>query len=335
MQNAVRKPLETFLQAWAEGEPELLENCVLEQCFAYFSVFGHCFNRRGVQAWISKESQETIRMELHLVNHAALAQGNTAWQYGSVIGCLWDTKEEKFRHLAFGGSFANILKQSSQGWALEEIRFDLQWEDSVCEAYLDQKGILHRTPGKGDRSLAPTWWWIDDRVGYFMDRIPGTGDRQIVAECDSPWVLASDIEVVGSEEEKVQMLFAQYCFSIDFNSFASFQQIFTEDAQVKIGMLGLMNRRVATAYLKETRKSTPRSFTCGYFTKMQVNENMAKAEIRSVEAGAVSVTINSTGEKDVRYKQGRYDLQARKEEGVWKISQLIYQKEGENNENEQ
>jgi len=180
----IKNCLDLLLQSWS-NDYRLLEKCTVKKPYLYFSNFGKCYVVSKAMDWFSLEQQKSLEILLKIGNYTVHIANEKAVQYATVIGCYIDASKDK--HLAFSGTFANQLVKEKEVWKFEVIRFELQTDDIYKTSKLDEKAVLVRKQGEGDRSLTNNWNMVDDRIGRYMDPLPyPVGKRNIVAEYDSP-----------------------------------------------------------------------------------------------------------------------------------------------------
>ena len=208
----IKECYRNFLKAWETEDSELFDKCLKSIPFAYVSMFGHTYSADQVKKWFVNPGPEGSQLKLYPLQETILTQKDEAQQYAAVIGVI--RKDD--RHIAFGGSFMNHYENTENGWVLETIRFQLQSDDGNKEEYLDAEGLVHRIPGEGDRNLFGKWLLVDDRVGFFQDKIEHSGDLMITAEMDAPWRVIRRPDNTMTEEEQINDVICRTSCAFDF-----------------------------------------------------------------------------------------------------------------------
>lgn len=313
----IRLQYKKFLQAWEEGAKDQLDECVKDLPFAYVSMYGHTYSREQIKEWFCNPGPAGSKMSILPMQDTILTLDREAQQYAVILGMI--TKGEE--HIAFGGSFMNHYELTEAGWVLETIRFQLQSDDGMREETLDADGIVHRILGEGNRALMGDWLGVDERVGAFQDKIEHSGELVITPEIDAPWRRIQKPDNSMTDEEAVIDTFCHISAAYDYLAFMLAVPALNEDATVDVGgMFGPMNRRDALGYLKELRKSQPRSFTGLEITSLKLDGEKASAVVRVTAPEAYHIV-----EDKVSFEKDIYAVELRREKDRWTIVKAIRQ----------
>ena len=323
-QDKVFQALQAFVDAWEQGNVELLDHCTSEEMIAYFSIFGTTYTREEMKAHLRGGRQNDVEVRMWLENHICSVEENHARQYATLVGCFAGSGKNLGMQLIVAGSFVNTLIKDGDSWKLELIRFELQTDNVFCKEYLTDAGVLVRCNGKGTYKLVPGWKEVNDRVGYFMDALPEQGKHVIVGESDAPWYALEAGKTTENEEDAIRELFLKYCFALDFNTFSLMNDIFADDSLFLSEQAGVLNKHDAIAYLKLVRQGMPRSFHAGKFAGLELNGEYASCEVERLLVETSEVCLDETGTLKIVPTVGRYAFRAKKADAVWKICSIQY-----------
>ena len=324
----IRDCLRTFVKAWESGNGDLLDRCIQEEIYAYFSIFGNCYTGNGLKQWLCNPAEKDEEAEMRLYNETSLICGEKAYQYAALIGFFAERGKEKVRHIGFGGSFCNVLKKTDGKWRLETIRFELQSDDGMKAERLSEDGRIICEEGPGDRTMFGGWKFVNDRVGLFMDPVEGQGEHVIMAELDAPWFLAKEKKTEEDAREQIMELFSRYCFAYDFSCFLLMRDIFLPDAVICLGAGEEVDVREGVARLKLMRQGSPRSFHAGKLEKADIGGDRAVCEVVRMSPEKLLLTETEEGRLKADFQNGTYRIQLKKRDGEWKINRLEYRKNG-------
>ena len=321
VETAARQALEGLLHVWENGAGDL-NRVVDPEPYAHFSMMGTVYTQRELVGFLAARAMP-CSLELHLINHVVRSDGDTAYQYATIVG-LFTGAGMPQRHLAFGGSFANRLVHDGDTWKLKVIRFDLQCEDSVGRTSLSQTGMLYRASGFGFPGLISMWKAVDDRVGHNMAPIPGMGERMINQDYDAPWYAVPDAEATRAKEDDaaVRELLYRYCFAYDFAALKLVDDIFADEVAFSCQEAAWGTKRDVIGFLKLHRKSTPRSHHSVVFDEVSIEGDRAIACAHRIAPDLQTRSVVVAGID--QWADGSYRYEARKEQGSWRIAKFDY-----------
>lgn len=323
----IRLQLDAFVKAWESGEEFVIDQCVVEEPYIYFSMFGKCYIKNTLNSWLKKRELNPGYIKLKIENHTCLIKGNRAEQYATLLGVFADTDSEGISYLSFGGTFVNTLVKKNEVWKFETMRFELQSDNGVLEETLLEEGIISIVEGPGNREFIKNWKLVNDRVGYYMDPLEEQGEHVILGELDAPWYKVENRDNLLTNEEQIKDLFAKYCFSYDFSLFVLMKDIFSEDAVIKLPDQESFHRQDALAYLKLVRQGSPRSMTTGYFLSLEIEGEKAECRVVRELPEALRLTSDRNDFWDSDFSCGTYFFKVEKKEGDWKICYFEYEED--------
>ncbi len=318
----IKETLKTFVRAWENGDPNLMDHCMNEEIFSYFSIFGNCYTKTQLKEALFMTKKEYVHMQVE--NEVCQIQGNKAKQYAVLIGAVAETRNDCISQICFGGSFCNTLIFQEGKWLLETVRFELQVDSAVEEEVLTEEGLIRCKPGTGDRGLIESWKQVNDRIGLFMDPLPEQGRHTITGELDAPWYGISSENQACEDAVQIKDLFAKYCFAMDFDTFLLLKDVFAEELEYVSCQAGTLNKHDAMVYLKLIRQASPRSFHAGRFTKLQIQGDHAKCEVNRFLPECMCVSREPDGNFTEMGPWGQYTFEAVKTDNTWKISMMGY-----------
>lgn len=321
----IRLQLETFVKAWEKENVFSLDQCVVDEPYLYFSMFGKCYEKTTLENWLKISGADVKRKLMKINNHSCLVKGDRAEQYAVLLGTFISNEGNDLQYLSFGGTFVNTLVKENGIWKFETMRFEMQSDNGVLDETLSDEGFICIEEGTGNRELIKGWKLVNDRVGYYMDTIEEQGEHVILAEFDAPWAKVKEQDNQLNDEEQVRELFAKYSFSYDFSFFVLMRDIFTRDAVIKLNGREEMGCQDALAYMKLVRQGSPRSLTTGHVVSLECSGSEATCRIVRELPEAVRLNMKGDTLENLDFSCGEYFFKARKEEEGWKIYYFEYE----------
>ena len=317
--NEIKEKFSKFVKAWETTEVDAVDDCMLVDGFANFSIFGECHSRDLLKWNLKQRTRETTYSRFNINSYVCLIEGNKAQQTAAIDGLLSDNTGE-YAHYCFNGFFAVSWVKTAVGWRMADIKFDLIVDDAhILGRGEDGSFIINEGPG--DLSFVKNWAPITDFIGWYE----GVPLPVISGEYDAPWYVIKNRENIGTDEEQLEEMFYKYCFSIDYDSFKFFDNIFADDCVTYLPPLGIMDKRTITATLKINRTGSRRCLHIGKPKSIEVNGNKAKLVFyhKANAMIAPAFEINEKTEKQ-EIAASRWFIDAEKINGQWRFVKFYY-----------
>ena len=310
-----------LVKAWESADVSGIDEMVLPDAYIDFTVFGRNIGREKLKEMLGTRPRKTGFVRFQIFNDVCLTAGGKAQESAAMVGVYADPNDGKWSRFGFEGTFANSFVKTEDGWKFSSIKFQLTNEDSIKWCRLLTSGIAQEE-GPGDLSFVSHWPYPhhDDRIGWYQNsRTPA-----INPEFDAPWYVIPEREDACTEEELVQEAFFKYAYGIDFDCFRIYNDTFTEDARIIYGDTRPYTKRGVLEFLKAERQGSCRCVHVGFFTNVKVDGDTAEGKLY-----LHGPTLQVKGELNEelirkRFTWARYRLNFRKEDGIWKISQLNF-----------
>ena len=200
--------------------------------------------------------------------------------------------------------FANEWKQTEDGWKMSEIRMDIVDKSGNYEDFFEN------------------WHFEDSKAKWYQ----GIHLPVINGELDSPWIKIPEAEDVLTEEEKLLDGFYRYTFGIDTLSFEHVWPVFADDFVAVMDPWGQLDRRGFLSTIKFHRQSARHWTHSVVPEKIEIDGEKAFLKLYRMAGHAqrnhpLTITRDNV---DKEYACARYDIQARKEDGMWKVNRVEY-----------
>ena len=315
--NEIKSNFQKFTEAWSSGNMDLIDEAVKGDAKSYFSIFGseRPLSRIALKENLAIRTHKTTYARIDINNYVCLIEGNHAQQIAYLNGLWSDDSDGKYEHYCWSGQMANHWVKTSDGWRMDELRFDQNLDDYHMLGRGDDLGFI-LLDGPGNIEFQSNWLGIQDRVGWFQGcRLPA-----ISAEFDAPWFVIKNPENIGTDEEQLQEMFAKYCFAIDNDCFVLFKDVFSEYLSASI-FWGTQDRRQITQTLKINRSGSRRCQHTGKMGKCVIDGDTAYYTVYNkspVTFTPFSLT-KETEEESKNWCMNRWMCTAKKENGQWRI----------------
>lgn len=317
--DAIREVVEKFLNAWADGQVEKLDECVLADAVATFSIFGEMkLSRETLKANLKVRTHKVTYSKIDILNYVCRMSGDFTQLAFDVNGIFSADTDGVYSHYGFNGAFVVSMVKKEAGWRMKDIKFDLRVDDAEILGR-DANGAFCLTPGTGDLSFVSNWLKIQHEPGWYEGcRLPA-----ISAEYDAPWYVVPEPDNQGTDEEQIEELFYRYCFAIDHDCFQLFDDIFSEDLTVTMLPFGYLNKRALTDILKVNRSGSRRCLHMGKPGKIEVKGDKADIiMLHKVPADLIAPYQLTKENEQEDFVTSRWHLHAVKEDGKWRYTKL-------------
>ena len=320
--NEIKENFHKFANGWVTGEVDMLDDAVLPDVKAYFSIFGsqNCMARSALKANLAVRTHKTNYGHVQVNNYVCLIEGNHAQQIAYLNGIFSDDSDGNYEHYCWSGQMANHWVKTSQGWRMDVMRFDLNLDDANILGRIDEDLSFIVNKGPGNIEFVSNWQGIIDRAGWFQ----GTRLPAICPELDAPWYAIKNRENIGTDEEQLAEIFYKYCFAIDTDCFKLFDEVFSPYVTASI-FWGTQDFRQLLQTLKLNRAGSRRCQHMGRFGKCIVEGDSAYYEVNSKNPITFfKPTITKADEADADdWSTFRWLCNAVKENGEWRIIRFI------------
>lgn len=315
----IKSKFQTFVKAWETADTDPIDDCMLVDGFANFSIFGECHSRDLLKWNLKQRTRKTTYARFDILSYVCLIEGDTAQQTAAIDGLMSDSSGE-YAHYCFNGFFAVKWVKTAEGWRILDVKFDLIVDDAHILGR-GEDGSFIINDGPGDLSFVENWAPITDFIGWFA----GVPLPVVSGEYDAPWYVIKNRENVGTDEEQLEELFYKYCFAIDYDAFKFFDDVFTEDCVAYLPPLGIMDKRTITATLKINRTGSRRCLHMGRVHSIKVDGDRAKMVMYHKANAMIDpcFTINAETEKE-DIIASRWNVEAVKVDGQWRFSKFYY-----------
>ena len=330
--NEIKANFRKFADGWASGEVDLLDDAVMPDVKAYFSIFGpeRAMARSALKENLAIRTHTTTYGNIDVNNYVCLIEGDHAQQIAYLNGIFSDDTDGNYEHYCWSGQMANHWVKTSKGWRMNEMRFDLNLDDYQMLGRRDDDLSFIINKGPGNIEFVSNWLGIIDKAGWFK----GTRLPTICPELDAPWYVIKNPENIGTDEEQLAELFYKYCFAIDTDCFLLFTETFSPYVTASI-FWGTQDFRQLLQTLKLNRAGSRRCQHMGRFGKCTVNGDHAYYEVNSKNPITfMHPNLTKADEAEAGdWSSFRWLCTAKKENGVWRIVKF-YSAGGEFKESE-
>ncbi|PZH01136.1 hypothetical protein C1I97_22570 [Streptomyces sp. NTH33] len=287
-----------FRTAWQSRDQAALAGCFTPGAQAHLSHLGRFTDASEIAAALLRSTAETDLTRYRATNSYTAVSGTTAQQSAYLLGTLADERADgALDALLFGGHFVNTYVRTPEGWRIDKIRFDLDWQH-------------------GNRDHARGWSFAGRTPDWPDDRTPPA----ILSELDAPWHTVPRPTEQGSAEEQVAEAYIRYAWALDQADFGLLTTAFTADAKADLIPFGKLNSgRDIVAALKELRMGQPSMQHAAGDFQVKVSGDRATMDVfRVVPFAPTKETL------DARVHGARYESRLRRENGLWKFDWLDY-----------
>ena len=305
----IKSKFEEFIKIWKTKEIDKLDDIVEADTKCFMSTVkayntGDQHSLYGVKDFV-KDMEPADVFHSRICNYACRFNNDKAQQIATVVFRVAKFEGEKdIKTFEFSVLFANTWKHTEEGWKIAVIRMD------VVDASGDYKEFMDK------------WYFEDSHAKWYE----GVHLPVINGELDSPWVMFPKCENVLTEEEAILECFAHYAFGIDTLSFENLRPTFTEDFVAVMAPWGNMDKRGFLTTLKYHRQPS-RYWTHSVLPEeITINGNEAKVKAYRMEGHKQRnhPLVITRDNVDTEFACARYEINLRKENGMWKVSRIEY-----------
>lgn len=305
----IKNKFASFINTWKTREVDVLDGIVSGDTKCYLSTVkayntGDQHSLYGVKDFVLDMEQPDV-FHTRICNYACRFDEIKAQQIATVVCRVAKYEgESEIKTFEFSALFANTWEKKADGWKISVLRMDIVDSSGDYEEFMDK------------------WYFEDSHAKWYQ----GVHLPTINGELDSPWIMFPNCENVLTEEESLLECFAHYAFGIDTLAFENLRPTFTEDFVAVMPPWGNMDRRSFFTTLKYHRQPS-RYWTHSVLPeKIEINGNDAKvwAYRMAGHKQRNHPLVITRDNVDSEYACARYEINVRKENGVWKVSRIEY-----------
>ena len=305
----IKGKFEKFIGTWKTRAVDDLDTIIAPDTKCYLSTVkayntGDQHSLYGVKDFIADMTVPDV-FHSRICNYACRFDNHRAQQIATVVIRVAKYEgEQNIKVFEFSALFANTWELKEDGWKVTVMRMDIVDAGGDYDEFMEQ------------------WYFEDSHAKWFQ----GVHLPVINGELDSPWVMFPKCENVLTEEESLLECFAHYAYGIDTLAFENLRPTFTDDFVAVMAPWGNMDKRGFLTTLKYHRQPS-RYWTHSVLPeKIEINGNEAKvwAYRMAGHKQRNHPLVITRDNVDTEHACARYEITARKEEGMWKVSRIEY-----------
>lgn len=305
----IRDNFTAFIQTWKNKDTDALHDILRKDTKCYLSTVkaytcGSQHSLYGVRDFVMDMPDADV-FHTRICNYACRYDEKEAQQIATVVCRVAKyVTDQDLQTFEFSALFANTWLKDQEGWKISVLRMDIVDADGDYEDFMKR------------------WYFEDTHAKWFE----GVHLPVINGELDSPWVRFPMCENVLDEKEAILECFAHYAFGIDTLSFENLRPTFADDFVAIMAPWGAMDKRAFMTTLKYHRQPA-RYWTHSVLPEsIEINGNTALVHAyRMAGHKQRNHPLTITAENvDIEHACARYEIQLRKEEGIWKVTRIEY-----------
>lgn len=308
--DAIKEKFGIFISTWKNKKTELLDEFISPEVLCYMSIVkaytdGSQHSLSGVKNFI-KDFPKNDVLHTRICNYVCRIKDSEAVQSAHVVcrALKFEKGSQIAKTFECTAMLVNGWRKTERGWVMDELRMD------VC-------------PHGGDLETFTEEWFFDEPLAKYHE---GLHFPCIQGESDSPWNRIPDAEDVLSEEEKIQESFAKYNFGVDNLMFDHVDDILSEDLVAAMPPWGPMDKRHFLECLKFHRQKDRYWAHPFWIKETLIDGDYAKLRLYRM-AGHRQRNhpyISTKENQDIEHACGRYLLDFKKKDGVWRVCKWQY-----------
>ena len=306
--DVIREKFHSYLECLRTRNTDHLENLVTEEVKVYLSTVaaypdGSQHSLYGIRDFI-RDQPATDGYYYTVCNYVCHVAENRAQQSASVFFHVYKNEGKGFRYFDFTQMYTNTWEKMESGWKMTTIRMDLMNHTGDYKEFED------------------CWFYEEPKAKWF----PGVHLPCISGELDNPWHVIPESQEELTEEEKIAEAMACYAYGIDTVSFDNLPKALSEDIVVNMQPWGTMDYRLFIATLKYHRQPDRYWTHPVKLDRCEVHGDTADLYLyrMSGHAQRKHPLVYTNENKDHAFACARYEIQLRKESGVWKLTRMDY-----------
>lgn len=305
----IKRKFYLFIDTWKSRNLEAIDDivtsdtkCNLSTVAAYATGDQHSLY--GVKDFVKDMAKPDV-FHTRICNYACRFDEKQAQQIATVVcRAAKYVGAKDIQAFEFSALFSNSWINENGNWKMNCIKMD------IVDADGDYKEFMNH------------WYFEDSHAKWYQ----GVHLPTINGELDSPWVKFPECENVLTDEEQIMECFARYAYGIDTLAFENLRSTFTEDFVAVMAPWGTLDKRSFLTTLKYHRQPAR------YWTHSVLPESI---EIHDNEATIHAYRMAGHKQRnhpliltrdnvDTEYACARYEIKARKENDVWRVSRIEY-----------
>lgn len=306
----IREKFGQFVSTWKNKKDSILDAFIDKEIICHMSIVKeyadgsqHCIS--GVKNFVRDFPKSDV-LHTRICNFVCRVKGNEASQTADVV-CMalkFEKGSNTSKTFECTAMLANHWKKTVSGWMMDELRMD------IC-------------PHGGDLETFTEEWYFDEPLAKFY---PGVHFPCIQGEVDSPWNRIPDAEDFLTEEEKIQESFAKYNFGVDNLMLNHVDDVLSESLIAAMPPWGPMDKRHYLECLKFHRQKDRYWAHPVCVKDISISEDYAQLYLYRMAGHRQRKHpyVYTKENQDMEHACGRYVLDFRKENGIWKICKWYY-----------
>jgi len=309
--NEIKEKFAAFVSTWKIRDTDLLNNIVDPEVACYMSIAkdypcGSQHTVFGVKDFVRDIPKSDV-LHSRICNYICRIANEEAQQSAHVICMavkLEKNKEPDIKTYEFTAMFSNHWRKSADGWVMDEIRMDVLGHGGNFEEFTKD------------------WYFERPDVVYYA----GIHYPCINGELDSPWTRIPEAEDILSDKEQIIEAFACYAFGIDNLAFNHVDKVLTEDAMFIGPPFNALSKRGWIEAMKFRRQKDRNWTHPGKPGRLVTDDYTAHLTMyrMSGHRQRKHPYVYTKENIDIEHACARYELDYRKENGVWKICKGVY-----------
>ena len=304
----IKAKFEQYLECLRNRSGAGLEEIFTADCKCYLSTVkaypdGNQHSLFGIRDFV-QDQPATDGYYFRVCNYVCHTCGDVAQQSCTVVFHVYKNEGKSFKYFDFTQMYTNRWEKRENGWMLVELRMDLMNHAGDYEEFQN------------------AWFYEEPKAKWFA----GVHLPCISGELDNPWhvIPVSDTEL--TDEEQILEAMATYAYGIDTISFDNLPKALSEDIIVNMQPWGTMDYRQFIATLKYHRQPDRYWTHPIKLDSCQIHGDTADLRLYRMSGHAQRnhPLVYTNANKDHEFACARYEIKLRKEDGVWKLTNIVY-----------